>query len=113
MLYGWPAVRNYHGILLHQFELNKISWMDTAEIQKLQRRYVHQLIPATRAPKAPLFCLSYQDNKCTQTKDHDSNRGFVKHICAYCLKTNGKEHTETDCRQKAPAVKNEEMEKAE
>ena len=112
--YGWPSVRNYHGILLHQFELNKITWMDTAEIQKLRRRYVHQPVPFNRVPKGPLFCLSFQEHKCTQAKDHDSSRGFVKHICAYCLKNNGKEHrhAESDCRQKATAAKNDDLEKA-
>lgn len=111
--YGWESVRNYHSIILQHMEMKRIGWRDTEAIQKLRRTYAMQTpmdkfkmdSTARRQTKGPMFCLSFQSNKCNESTDHASSRGFVKHICAYCLKQVGQEynHSETDCRRKKKA----------
>ena len=111
--YPWENVLNFHGILLHQHEMERISWDNTADIQKMRDMYV------TKAPSAsdkthaarptqpigtsgPPFCLSYQRGKCNKYGDHQTQRRYVQHICAFCF-TQQKgyfQHPEKDCRRK-------------
>ncbi len=43
--HAWPNVRNYHAVLLNQFEMNRLSWEDTAQIQQLRQLYAHSVFP--------------------------------------------------------------------
>ena len=114
MEYGWDNARAYHGLLLQQFEMNRLTWQDTPAIELLRRTYA-QRAPSAQPPTKPaagkekvagagtLYCAAYQLGSCQQTGDHSSPRGFVRHICAYCLKTTTATfpHPESDCRRKS------------
>lgn len=104
--FPWESVRNFHAIFLHQQEMDRITWNSRSEIAKLRQIYVMRpLKPATGAT-GPRFCLPFQAGKCTQAGDHQTQRGQVKHICAYCLKSqNGQfPHPEKDCKRKQRAL---------
>lgn len=118
MDYSWQNARSYHKLLLQQFEMDRLSWTDTEQIQEFRR------IHAQRAPLAqsnhpgtttgkPLYCAAFQKGNCQQTTDHNSTRGFVRHICANCLKVTKQSypHAEIDCRRKQhqELSKNEEL----
>ena len=115
MHFSWENARNYHGILLQQFEQGRLSWADTGEIQRL--RQIHARDPhaavhkqnqkgVVDTGKGPRFCLSYQREACNQDGDHYTVRGLVKHVCAFCLKKRNKEfpHPESKCNAKLKAT---------
>ncbi len=119
MDYTWPTVRNYHSIILHHMETGRLAWHQRDDIQELRRLYSQRAAPpppaappnqATPSPiQGPIFCLPFQRGACSHQGDHQTNRGPVHHVCAYCLKKTGKTfpHAESDCRRKKFAEKNE------
>ena len=75
-------------------EAGRITWADEDNIQDLRHLYRQRFVRSTpsaqshAAPnmtKGPLFCLSFQNDKCPFNGDHNTTRGRVRHICAYCL----------------------------
>ncbi len=108
MDYPWESVRNYHAIVLHQQEMARLTWADHQRIQQLRLMYVTRAAPqnAQGGPVAPRFCLAYQTGRCSQPRDHASNKGPVKHICAFCfLQQKGQfPHPEQECRRKQRAT---------
>ena len=111
MNYSRPAARNFHGILLNQMEMGRLTWDDHVEIESLRRNYAHRDLEAvatstTNKPKTTqrtVYCVAYQKGTCSHTEDdHLSPRGNVKHVCAFCLKARGREypHPENECRGK-------------
>lgn len=109
MEFSWEATRNCHGIILAQMEMGRLSWEDSDQLHELRRIYAQKAPSTTSAPHkrsggkdGPLFCVPFQEGKCTQQEDHDTARGLVKHICAFCLKATGSvyPHPEFKCRRK-------------
>ena len=100
----WEHVRNYHAILLHQYEMERITWDSTGEIQKLRATYVFNARHAATSEKTAhtRYCASYQRGGCSHQGDHTSPRGYVRHICAYCVTKNrgNYNHPENECRMK-------------
>ena len=126
--YTWESVKNFHAVLLNQFEMKRIKWTDVEAIQELRRTYAHRSTPShTSKPSAksdrsdtlaksttvrgPVYCLQFQSGECKSQGDHASSRGTVKHICSFCLKETGCmfAHAELDCRRKTTLSKNEEL----
>jgi len=98
MIYPWPAVRTFHGILLNRMELGEMSWGDTEKIQELRRQYVwHTARPVFTKTATISPCTAFQQGGCTRT-DHPQS-----HFCAYCMQQAGKEcsHAERNCKRKA------------
>ena len=108
--HSWENVRNCHAIILQQMEQARLNWADTDSITELRTTYAHARPKITvdhyrqaSRTNGPLFCFRYQSESCTYDSDHTTSRGFVKHVCAYCLKTYGvlRKHAEQVCRQKS------------
>ena len=94
--YPWPQVRRFHEIIVHHMETGELSWHDTDKIRELhdlyagvghtpQGGYAPKASTGTRA-KAVLYCTAFQSDACDMHSDHDSPRGFLRHVCAYCMK---------------------------
>ena len=126
--YTWESVKNFHAVLLNQFEMKRLKWTDVDAIQELRRTYAHRVPPSPAsksgakndrsdtsakptAVRGPVYCLQFQSGDCKAQGDHSSSRGIVKHICSYCLNETGCMfgHAEQDCRRKASLSKNEEL----
>jgi hypothetical protein len=121
---SWPAVRHFHEIVVHQMEMANLTWSDTDKIQELRTMYARDTVannayannmgrPVQQARVAETrYCAPFQTNSCRHATDHDSGRGPVRHVCAFCM---GKgrgffNHGEFECRRKkmeAPPSKNE------
>lgn len=107
--YTFEGARNCHAIILQQLEQGRFTWTNTDKLLELRRTYAQRQTSdsahqATRTGKdRPLFCLKFQEGTCTYTGEHQTNRGLVKHVCAYCLKQTGSSynHPENLCRRKA------------
>ena len=69
--FPWVNVRNYHGILMSQMEMNRLTWADTAAIQELRVTYVHRapahkyVTDIKKHDGKKLFCLPYQEGRCS------------------------------------------------
>ena len=49
--FSWDSLRNFHGVLLNQFEMRRITWEDAEEIQALRRAYAHRAVTPMSADK--------------------------------------------------------------
>ena len=114
MDFPWHNVRNFHGVVLNQMELARISWQDGQTIENLRRTYsrrsdgVHEQTSPS-GQQTPLCCFRYQRGDCPHPHDHRTSRGLLKHMCAFCLNITGSQfpHAEVDCeRKKRMASKN-------
>lgn len=106
--YGWESARNAHGIVLQHMEAGKLTWSDADAVAEVRRTYCQRFRNASqRASKTftrgLAFCAKFQDGRCTHEKEHDSPRGPVKHICAFCYRHYNASypHPESECRNKA------------
>ena len=115
----WPQVRHYHMSIIQSMETGQLHWGDIEGMLAIQRQHSRSYItpaPAVRRPamqprppapgNALLYCALYQTNSCDSPTDHDSPRGFVHHVCAYCMRVTGRainSHSEADCRRKRNA----------
>ncbi len=108
--YPWESVRNFHAIVLHQHELDRLTWDDTSAVQQLRDTYVTHQPASTPARNGngnlssvtARFCLPYQTGTCHNQGDHATSKGPVKHMCAYCFNTTKMHfhHPENQCRKK-------------
>jgi hypothetical protein len=112
----WPQVRHFHMCVIQAMEAGQLHWGETDKILAIQRQHMRTgMSAATSAPRRinmprpvmsgppPLYCAAFQANTCDKPSDHDSPRGVVQHICAYCLRVTGKtfsSHGESDCMRK-------------
>ena len=92
--HSWDNVRNCHAIILQQMEQGRITWEDERRLRELRHTYAHARARGSGEPsmqnlRAPVFCNKFQDGECPYDHDHNTSRGFVPHICAYCLKHTG------------------------
>ena len=104
-----PNVRNFHGIVLSQLEMDCITWGDQDRIGELRQTHVQRGPAATSTPvnNKKRYCLPFQDGTCRATSgEHESPQGLVTHICAYCLPNTGSafSHAEKDCIRKERAA---------
>ena len=114
--YPWPQVRRFHEIVVHHMETGDITWADTGRIRELHELYagspaVSQGSYAPKAsgvsprPKQVQFCSAFQTNTCESHADHDSPRGYLRHVCAYCMRVVKNSpafpHGEFQCERKA------------
>ena len=96
---------------MQDLEKGKLKWGDEAKIQEMRVLFIHRLTRENQAPIAQgpttkttqLFCLNYQDGSCAYNADHNSARGSLKHMCAFCYKITGHAypHREIDCKRKS------------
>ena len=95
--FSFEAARNCHGIVLQHLEQARLTWADKDRLQELRRKYAQRRLSeesksnksARDRDRTPLFCLKYQEQRCSYNEDHQTTRGFVKHTCAYCLRVIG------------------------
>ena len=110
--WDWTTVRHFHGILRQEIEANRLNWRDAAAIQELRLTYLIQAgmskrsTPAATAkkttPRLPV-CVPFQTGACpSQASPHDSDKGNVRHVCAFCLSAVGYGcyHPENQCQRK-------------
>lgn len=116
--YGWPAARNFHGVLLQLLEQQRFTWgQDTTKIREQYLKTASSKpdskpeisgIGASAGGKR--FCAPYQSGKCTEREtEHESSWGTVHHICAFCCKKAGRacNHPESKCIRKTHMVTRE------
>ena len=92
--HSWDNVRNCHAIILQQMEQGRITWEDERRLRELRHTYAHARARGSGEQskqnlRGPVFCYKFQDGECPYDHDHTTSRGFVRHICAYCLKHTG------------------------
>jgi hypothetical protein len=115
----WPQVRHLHITLIQSMETGQLQWGDMESMLAIQRQHSRAYVTPSPGPRRPavqprqstsnnpiVYCSLYQSNACDSPTDHDSGRGFVHHVCAYCLRVTGRaisSHSEADCRRKKGA----------
>ena len=105
-----------YAIILQNIEQRRITWYDTSSIADLRRTYTQRSAPPQSQDRenrvvkyksesntpGPLYCWEYQDGRCRSNADHDTTRGFVRHVCAFCIRATGAlfRHPESECNKK-------------
>ncbi len=88
----WDSIQTFHATVLTRMERGLIDWNDTYAIDKLRQKFVY----AAKDNNRGLFlCLEFNKGTCTHTSDH----AHMKHVCAFCLNTTGKQlpHRQHNC----------------
>ena len=98
----WERIRNFHGIVLHHQEMARLSWENTTEIRRLRDRYVRSMHALHHSSQTITYCPAFQKRECPHTGGHDTPRGLVRHICAFChnQRKGDYNHPEIDCKRK-------------
>lgn len=106
MDFPWQNVRNFHGVLWNHFEMDRIRWRDGEKIQELRQVYARRTAIQAGTRSTPSPCSMFNRNACRFTEDHESRYGPAKHVCAWCLRTDGRhyKHSESDCERKRSAT---------
>ena len=102
--YAWEIVRDYHALLLTQMEHGELTWFQHTKIQEYRQQEVWSSKPQLQSGSHPTAnrkwvpCKPFQQGKCQNTSDHNTTKGYVKHVCAFCH-TRGRalRHTEQEC----------------
>jgi hypothetical protein len=99
-------------------EQGHLQWGDAAAIKEIRENMVYEPTATTtrtfpRSKEAPRaaskgpdrYCAPFQANSCKSSGDHDTPRGWVRHICAYCQRQPGLNypsynHGEFSCNRK-------------
>ncbi len=88
----WDSIRTFHATVLTRMERGLIDWNDTYAIDKLRQKFVYA---AKESSRGLFLCLDFNKGTCTHTSDH----AHMKHVCAFCLNTTGKQlpHGQHNC----------------
>ena len=79
--FEFEGARNCQGIVLQHIEQGRLSWANTVKLVELRRTYAQRrFAPVESGSKngtgqRPLFCLKFQDERCTYSGDHQTTRG--------------------------------------
>ena len=115
--FSWQSAKASHAVLLCEMERGKVTWQDTARIDRVRRAYAQKHQGSGRqnwgqkiGDKKPWFCKQYQSGSCTFEKDHETGGKLHRHICATCL-AQGRQlsHPERDCHFAKKGSKNVQM----
>ena len=112
----WQQVRHYHMTIIQCMETGQLQWGDVEGMLSIQRQHSRTFVAptpgirrpttqprATQSASSVVVCVPFQTNNCESHTDHDSPRGFVQHVCGFCLRMTGRaisSHSEQDCRRK-------------
>ena len=119
--FGWPAIRNFHGVWLQHIEQGRATWGDEVTRLDLRRSLVwHRLAPSAEPSSTPVStsqapsrgprrtdnpcvahigdqaCVAFNQGTCTSNAGHPADL----HVCSHCLKTTRRlwNHPELICR---------------
>jgi hypothetical protein len=137
--FQWPVLRQYHGTILQDLEMNRYSWLDQDMFQKRKLKHVARAEAVARRParqsqsyslpkpfaqsSAPSYdrqqptvhaiCKAYNLGECNAPSPHSSPDGLVRHSCGFCKRTIQRHfgHTEKTCRRKNEGQSNKEVPK--
>jgi hypothetical protein len=115
--FPFRTVRGYVKSVFLALEQGRATWRDTDKIREIRTEAIEGTTRLEEAPSQPAvaarattakpiatgWCADYQNGKCTFTSQtHETSRGQVSHICAFCYRTQGKEfqHAQDVCKNK-------------
>ena len=102
---SWAAAKGAHAVLMYRIQDGVLDWRDLEKIQKIRQTYARSVVHnsgdsnAKRGSGNGVPCRNFQSGSCGFPGNHEINGLFVKHVCAHCLNTMGKEfkHPRKDC----------------
>ena len=111
----WAAAKGAHAILMHRMQDGVLDWGDIKKIQKIRKTYARAIVHSgsdnqtKRGTGNGVPCRNYQTGSCGFPGNHDINGLHVKHICAHCFTSVGKEHkhAKKDCNRLKNVSKND------
>ena len=113
--FGWNPAKASHTVLLCRMEEGKVTWQETAKIDRIRRSNAQRSSNAQSGPNLANKtssdmgnpCKFYQNQSCPQKGDHTTGGHNYKHICAICNAYGRKmTHSAKECRL-IKAAKNE------
>ena len=102
---SWAAAKGAHAVLMYRMQDGVLDWRDLEKIKKIRQTYARSVVHnsgdtnAKRGSGNGVPCRNFQSGSCGFPGNHEINGLFVKHVCAHCLNTMGKEfkHPRKDC----------------
>ena len=111
----WAAAKGAHAVLMHRMQDGVLDWGDIKKIQKIRKTYARAIVHSgsegqtRKGTGNGVPCRNYQTGSCGFPGNHDINGLHVKHICAHCFTSVGKEHkhAKKDCNRLKNVSKND------
>ena len=110
----WAAAKGAHAVLMHRMQDGVLDWGDIKKIHKIRKTYARAIVHSgtdyqtKKGSGNGVPCRNYQTGSCGFPGNHDINGLHVKHICAHCFTSVGKEHkhAKKDCNRLKNVSKN-------
>ena len=99
---SWPTAKHAHAALLTEVERGQVTWKDQIGIDRIRQRFTQRVLKSENVnttEEQTRVCKRYNEEVCTQAKDHRDGKTLYKHSCYTCFKAVKCHypHTETKC----------------
>ena len=86
---SWPTAKRAHTAILTEIERSQASWGDQATVDRIRQRFTQRVLKNTHSMSADeqtCICKRYNEETCSQSKDHSDGKVVYKHSCFSCFK---------------------------
>ena len=99
---SWPMAKRAHATVLTEIERGQASWGDQATVDLIRQRFTQRVLKGTNSvstEEQTRICKRYNEESCSQSKDHSDGRVIYKHSCFSCFKAVKRHysHPESKC----------------
>ena len=105
---NWPTAKRAHAAVLTEIERGHARWEDQASIDRIRQRFTQRALKSQngQGEEQTKICKRFNEETCSQAKDHVEGKITYKHACFACFKAAKRHygHPEVKCnRAKRPA----------
>ena len=86
---SWPTAKRAHAAVLTEVERGQVTWKDQIGIDRIRQRFTQRVLKAegpSAVEEQTRVCKRYNEDVCTQAKDHTDGKTLYKHSCYTCFK---------------------------
>ena len=86
---NWSTAKRAHAAVLMEIERGQVNWQDQVGIDRIRQRFTQRAIKSQGsgpAEELTRICKRYNEESCTQGKDHTAGRITYRHACFACYR---------------------------
>ena len=99
---NWNTAKRAHAAVLTEMERGHVTWADQMGVDRIRQRFTQRAIKITNSSNSDeqtRICKRYNEENCSQPRDHVDGKVTYKHSCFACFKAVKRHypHTEAKC----------------
>ena len=85
---NWTTAKRAHAAVLTEIERGHARWGDQASVDRIRQRFTQRALKSQngQAEEQTKICKRFNEDTCTQAKDHTDGKITYKHACFACFK---------------------------